>query len=270
MPRVILGTTPLGSLISESRGSALALLELVGFAFFAAGVADRIAGPVAPWCLLAAALLGFGLRAVDLEASALFIPGGAYGAARHAFGARAAKVAGAAVLAELLLFSALTASAAGHAAAALLVALPGLSAASQQITLDDASMALAVCLIGAAWWGVRQGRSLSTSLVTRTVAVGIGLLVIVVIVGAASLASRRRSPRARWGRAAPSSSSSSSGGLRAGLPATPCRPAWRRPSEAAPRRSAYSARWARACSPPAPRKRSAVCRRTFRNRAFRT
>src|SRR5207248_2585279 len=105
MPRVIIGTTPLGSLISSNRGS------------------------------------------------------------------------GAALLAELLLFGAMTASAAGHAAAALLVALPGLPAASRQITLDDASMAVAVCLIGAAWWGVRQGRALSTSLVTRSVAAGITLLV---------------------------------------------------------------------------------------------
>src|SRR3954466_4412952 len=161
MPRIILGTAPLSSLISASRGSALALLELGGFAFFAAGAADRIAGPLAPWCLLAAVLLGFGLRAVDLEAAALFIPGGVYGTARHAFGARSSRVAGAALLSELLLFGALMASAAGHAVAALLVAVPGLSAAARQITLDDTSMFVAVCLIGAAWLGLRQRRTLS-------------------------------------------------------------------------------------------------------------
>jgi len=188
MPRVILGTTPLGSLISESRGSALALLELGGFAFFAAGVADRIAGPLAPWCLLAAVLLGFGLRAVDLEAAALFIPGGAYGTARHAFGAGVSRLTGAALLSELLLFAAMMASAGGHALAAILVAVPGLSTAARQITLDDTSMFLAVCLIGAAWLGVRQGRTLSTTWMTRSVLAGLAILLLVFILAVVAAA----------------------------------------------------------------------------------
>jgi magnesium transporter len=194
MPRVIIGTTPLGSLISESRGSALVLLELVGFAFFAAGVADRIAGPLAPWCLLAAVLLGIGLRAVDLEATALFIPGGTYGTARHAFGGGSSRLAGAALLSELLLFAAMMASAAGHAIAALLVAVPGLSAASRQITLDDTSMFVAVCLIGAAWLGLRQGRAPSKVWVTRTVAASLGLLLLAVVLGILATTSGRPLP----------------------------------------------------------------------------
>jgi len=194
MPRVILGTTPLGSLISESRGSALALLELGGFAFFAAGVADRIAGPLAPWCLLAAVLLGLGLRAVDLEAAALFIPGGAYGTARQAFGAGPARLAGAALLSEFLLFAAMMASAAGHAIASLFVAIPGLSTASRQITLDDTSMFVAVCVIGAAWLGLRQGRAPAKAWVTRTVAAALGLLLLVAVLGIVAIASGRPLP----------------------------------------------------------------------------
>src|SRR6476646_3705208 len=181
MPRVILGTTPLGSLISESRGSTLAVLEFAGIAFFAAGVADRIAGPLAPWCLLLVVLLGFGLRAVDLEAAALFIPGGTYGTARQAFGDGPARLAGAAVFSELLVFAALMASAAGHAVAALLLAVPGLSAASRQITLDDTSMLVAVFVIGAAWLGLRQGLTPSKRWVRRTVAIALALLLLVVV-----------------------------------------------------------------------------------------
>src|SRR5262245_45308368 len=109
--RVLVGTTLL-SRISVGRGEALALVEVGTVAFFAAGIAERSLGPTAPLVLLAAVVLGLGLRAVDLETCALFVPGGLYGIVQHALGRSSATVAAAALLVQHLLFGALAASAA--------------------------------------------------------------------------------------------------------------------------------------------------------------
>src|SRR5204863_6298264 len=109
--------TTLRSWSAPSRGRAFALIELGSAAFFAAGVAERMIGPAAPWFVLAAILLGAALRAIDLESCALFIPGGAYGTVKYAFGKGPARLAASAALVEGILFAALAASVAGYATA---------------------------------------------------------------------------------------------------------------------------------------------------------
>src|SRR5215471_10258668 len=84
--RVVIGATILRSLIPTNLGVALVLLELGTTTFFAAGITERAFGQHTPLLLAAALILGVGVRALDLENSALFIPGGLYGTVRHAFG----------------------------------------------------------------------------------------------------------------------------------------------------------------------------------------
>src|SRR5690349_15110273 len=107
--RVVVWATTIRSLLTTRRGTAFALVELGGAAFFAAGIAARAIGPLAPYFLLAAVLLGAALRAVNLEGCALFIPGGLYGTVSYAFGRRAAKVAASALLIGYVLAGALAA-----------------------------------------------------------------------------------------------------------------------------------------------------------------
>ena len=96
-------------------GTALAFAELGAVGLFAAGVVTRVAGTLAPAYLLVAVVVGFAVRAVDLEGCALFLSGGSYGAARQAFGTRASVLAAAMLLAGYTIFGALAASAAGRA-----------------------------------------------------------------------------------------------------------------------------------------------------------
>src|SRR5690242_16148338 len=100
--QVIVDATALRALLPSGAATSLVLLTLGSVAFFAAGVADQSVGEFAPWFLVAAVLVGFALRAVDLENAALFIPGGLYGTARQAFGGATAKLAAAVVFTELL------------------------------------------------------------------------------------------------------------------------------------------------------------------------
>src|SRR5439155_19528754 len=158
-------------------------------AFFAAGVAERMIGPAAPWFVLAAILLGAALRAIDLESCALFIPGGAYGTVKYAFGKGPARLAASAALVEGILFAALAASVAGYATATAIGFLPRIPESPQQITLNDVSTTVAVCPVGAVWWWLRQGRFVASTLVTRTagaVAAGLTLVVVVGLIAAAS------------------------------------------------------------------------------------
>src|SRR4030095_10318505 len=101
-------TAPLASLFSPEQGVAILLLGTAATGLFAGGVADQTWGAAGPWFLLVAVLLGWAVRAVDLEGAALFIPGGLYGAAKRAFGPRIARAAASVVLADCVLFSALS------------------------------------------------------------------------------------------------------------------------------------------------------------------
>src|SRR5262245_16995150 len=115
--RVVIGTVPvpLAGLFSVEQGLAILLLGTTAMGLFAAGIVDQTWGAAGPWFLTVAVLIGWAVRAVDLENAALFIPGGLYGAAKRAFGPPTARAAAAVILADSLLFSALSASAAGHA-----------------------------------------------------------------------------------------------------------------------------------------------------------
>src|SRR5262245_27810759 len=166
---VTIGTARLVSLFSAERGIALVLLELGSIGLFAGGIVEGTAGAAAPWFLLAVVLVGWTVRAVDLENSALFIPGGVYGAAKQALGRPAARFAASTVVVEHLLFGALAASAAGHSLVAV-GRLPRTAPSSlQQISLDDAATAAGACLLGLVWLWLRQGRPLSSAVLRRVV-----------------------------------------------------------------------------------------------------
>jgi magnesium transporter len=183
MPRVILGTTPIAPLLPARRGTALALLEIGSVGLFAAAVAERELGPIAPAFLFAAVLLGFALRVVDLEACALFIPGGFYGAAGQAFGGRAAKLSAAMELADSLMFGTLVAAAAGQGFTASAGHLLRVSSAPQGITLDDLSMTLAASLIALGWFWRRQGWAVSDTSHSRMATGAAAVVVLVAVAG---------------------------------------------------------------------------------------
>jgi len=177
--RVVLASGALVSYVSVWRAAARALVELGCSAFFIGGVAWASAGSSAPGFVLAAVALGVAVRAMDIEARALFVPGGLYGSVRDALGPLPAKIAASALLVERLLLGPLTAVVAGHYIAAIVRVVFGSGAGARSLTGDDGPVAMAIALLGVVWWLQRQGRTVPDRPLSRAVGVSIALLVAV-------------------------------------------------------------------------------------------
>jgi magnesium transporter len=175
--RVVFATRTLLSFISTWRAAALVLADLGAVAFFASGVVEAQIGASAPWFVLGAALVGVWLRAVDVEARALFVPGGLFGSVRETLGRGLATVAAAALVAERLLLGPVAAAVAGRYVARLL----SIRAGADDVTaglISDGSTAAAVALLAGVWWLQRRGRWFATPAISRAITYVVTLLVV--------------------------------------------------------------------------------------------
>ena len=175
------------SYVSVWRATARALTELGAGAFFAGGVAWAVLGPPAPWFVLAVVAIGMLLRAADVEARALFVPGGLYGSVRETLGPIAARTAAAALLVDRLVLGSLAAVLVGHYAIALSRSIGG--SAGITVSGDTAPLVIAATVIALLWLLQRQGRALQDHTVARLIGASVGLLGLFLI-GAAIAALR--------------------------------------------------------------------------------
>jgi magnesium transporter len=162
------------SYVSVWRATARALTELGAGAFFAGGVAWAVLGPPAPWFVLAVVVIGMLLRAADVEARALFVPGGLYGSVRETLGPIAARTAAAALLVDRLVLGSLAAVLVGHYAIALSRSIGG--SAGITVSGDTAPLVIAATVIALLWLLQRQGRALQDHTVARLIGASVGLL----------------------------------------------------------------------------------------------
>src|SRR5262245_16586975 len=158
--RVFLSSMGLLPFVSVWRAAAFALAELGCAAFFVVGVVFGVAGPIAPWFVLAACILGIVARQVDIESWALFMPGGLVGRAEQAFGTRAGRAVSTVVLLERFLLAGLAASVLGRYVA----------------NVDDLSTQIAMALVGLLWIRARSGLDLKPDIISRGVWLGISVV----------------------------------------------------------------------------------------------
>jgi magnesium transporter len=192
--RVVLASGALVSYVSVWRATARGLVELGAPAFFIAGASWAALGPAAPWFVLTAVALGAAMRAADVEARALFVPGGLYGSVRETLGGVAAKVAAAALLVERLLLGPLAALVAGHYVAAIAGAVAGRQLSGAGVSSATLANGVAVALLGAVWWLQRQGRVVPDRAVSRAIGLVVCFLALVVLWGGATAATGRWLP----------------------------------------------------------------------------
>jgi magnesium transporter len=177
--RVVLASSTLVSYGSVWRAAVRALVELGCAGFFVAGVAWASVGSAAPWYVLAAVALSVLLRAVDVEARALFVPGGLFGLVRDALGIRAARVAVSALTIERLMLAPLAAVVAGHYLVALVPRISNALPGARPLTGHDGPVAVAMALLAGLWLLQRRGRPMPDRTVNRAIGVSIGVIVVI-------------------------------------------------------------------------------------------
>jgi magnesium transporter len=182
--RVVLASGTLVSYVSVWRATARALVDLGCGAFFVGGIAWASIGPSAPWFVLAAIVLSVAVRSADIEARALFVPGGLFGSVGEALGRGAARIAVAGLIVERLMLGPLAAVVAGHCVAALAPRLADAIPGGRALTANDVPVALATALLCGVWWLQRQGRVVPDRALSRAVGVSVAVLVVVAVWGA--------------------------------------------------------------------------------------
>jgi amino acid transporter len=112
--RVVVITTVMLSFISYWRASAIVLSDLASSAYYALGIAVKAVGPSAPWFILFVMVFAYGIRAVYIESSSMFVRGGVYRVVHEALGETAAKFSVSALLFDYLITAPISAVAAGQ------------------------------------------------------------------------------------------------------------------------------------------------------------
>src|SRR5437773_12393046 len=84
--RVFVATTVMLSFISFWRAAAIVLSDLASSAYYVGGDAEKVIGKSAPWFILAVMLFAYGVRALYIESSSMFVRGGVYRVVKEALG----------------------------------------------------------------------------------------------------------------------------------------------------------------------------------------
>lgn len=142
--KVIIITTVMLSFISYWRASAIVLSDLASSAYYAVGIAEKAVGASAPWFILFVMLFAYGIRAVYIESSSMFVRGGVYRVVHEALGETAAKFSVSALIFDYLITCPISAVSAGLYIAGLLNAL--LHYAGTTIVLNENAVAVITAL----------------------------------------------------------------------------------------------------------------------------
>jgi amino acid transporter len=118
--KVVVLTTVMLTFISFWRASAIVITDLASSAYYAVGIAEKAVGPSAPWFILFVMLFAYGIRAVYIESSSMFVRGGVYRVVREALGETAAKFSVSALIFDYLITAPISAVAAGQYISGLL------------------------------------------------------------------------------------------------------------------------------------------------------
>lgn len=144
--QVVVITTVMLTFISYWRASAIVLSDLASSAYYALGIAEEAVGPSAPWFILFVMLFAYGIRAVYIESSSMFVRGGVYRVVHEALGETAAKFSVSALIFDYLLTGPISAVSAGQYIAGLINSSLAAIGAAVAVQRDLTAMIIAVII----------------------------------------------------------------------------------------------------------------------------
>jgi len=149
--KVVIITTVMLTFISFWRASAIVLSDLASSAYYAVGIAEKAVGPSAPWFILFVMLFAYGIRAVYIESSSMFVRGGVYKVVHEAIGEKMATFSVSALIFDYLITAPISAVSAGQYISGLLNSL--LSTIGSHIILpENVVSVITALLIQAYFW----------------------------------------------------------------------------------------------------------------------
>jgi amino acid transporter len=148
---VVIITTVMLTFISYWRAAAIVLADLASSAYYALGIAEQAVGASAPWFIMFVMLFAYGIRAVYIESSAMFVRGGVYRVVHEALGETAAKFSVSALIFDYLITVPISAVSAGQYVGGLIDSLLPLAGIRYQVPRDFTAMAVAVIILLYFW-----------------------------------------------------------------------------------------------------------------------
>jgi amino acid transporter/nucleotide-binding universal stress UspA family protein len=100
--------------ISYWRTAAVVLCDLASTAYYIGAIVENSIGKAAPWFILGVLVFSYGMRAVYIESSALFVRGGVYRVVKEALGGFVAKLSVSALLFDYILTGPISGVSAGQ------------------------------------------------------------------------------------------------------------------------------------------------------------
>jgi amino acid transporter/nucleotide-binding universal stress UspA family protein len=100
--------------ISYWRTAAVVLCDLASTAYYIGAIVENSIGPAAPWFIVGVLVFSYGMRAVYIESSSLFVRGGVYRVVKEAMGGFVAKLSVSALLFDYILTGPISGVSAGQ------------------------------------------------------------------------------------------------------------------------------------------------------------
>ncbi|HUI11034.1 MAG TPA: APC family permease [Bacteroidota bacterium] len=144
--RVVVITTVMLTFISYWRASAIVLSDLASSAYYALGIAEKAVGTSAPWFVLFVMIFAYGIRAVYIESSSMFVRGGVYRVVHEALGETAAKFSVSALLFDYLITAPISAVSAGQYVSGLIDSILPALGYTFRVPRDTTSMFIAIVI----------------------------------------------------------------------------------------------------------------------------
>jgi amino acid transporter len=111
---VLIVSSVMFTFISYWRTAAVVLCDMSSTAYYIGAIVESAIGKAAPWFILGVLLFSYGMRAVYIESSALFVRGGVYRVVKEAMGGFLAKLSVSALLFDYILTGPISGVSAGQ------------------------------------------------------------------------------------------------------------------------------------------------------------
>ncbi len=112
--QVIVVSSVTFTFISYWRTAAVVLCDLASTAYYIGAIVETAIGRAAPWFIIGVLIFSYGMRAVYIESSALFVRGGVYRVVKEALGGFVAKLSVSALLFDYVLTGPISGVSAGQ------------------------------------------------------------------------------------------------------------------------------------------------------------